>query len=248
MAKRIPQLRNIGWDITINDKNDVVLIEANGYAPGVDVQQAADGIGRRHLYTPLIEEIRNYKREQMKFLGWRVNNFINFRPAYDAGIPIHDTRLKLAMDNLVPDCASVMDVGCRQAKFAKSVCPAHVKYYPVDFKAYDEEIIACDFNDDFPDIKVDTCLCAYTAEFVEFLPQFLANMCNAAQKQILMWCRPVDKETSPDYRWNYPFLTDFTEEFLIKTLEQNHFRMNTQYPSPTARSVILYDFRRISDT
>ncbi len=169
MAKRIPQLRNIGWDITINDKNDVVLIEANGYAPGVDVQQAADGIGRRHLYTPLIEEIRNYKREQMKFLGWRVNNFINFRPAYDAGIPLHDTRLKLAMDNLVPDCASVMDVGCRQAKFAKSVCLAHVKYYPVDFKAYDEEIIACDFNDDFPDIKVDTCLCAYTSEFVEFL-------------------------------------------------------------------------------
>ena len=248
MAKRIPQMRHIGWDIGINNDGEIVLIEAN-INPDVDVQQAPHDTGILHLYTPLIEELRNYKREQMKLLGWRVNNLRDFRSAYDAGIPLQDTRLKFAMDKLAPDSTSLLDVGCRQDKFAKAVCPAHVKYYSVDFEAYDDEIIACDFNkDDFPDIKVDTCVCAFTAEFVERFPQFLVNMCNAAQKQILMWCRPVDKENSLGYRWEHPFLTDFTEEFLIKTMEQNNFRLNAQYPSPTARSVILYDFRKIPAT
>ena len=124
-----------------------------------------------------------------------------------------------------------------------------MKYFPVDFKNYDdEEIITCDFNGgEFPDLKADTCLCAFTAEFVENLPQFLANMCNAAQKQILIHCCLIEKEIS-DYRYENPFLTDFTEEFLIKTMEQNNFQLETQYPDAKNPSVILYDFRKINKT
>lgn len=126
--------------------------------------------------------------------------------------------------------------------------PPHVsKYYPVDYKNYDDdEIIVCNFNEgEFPDIKADACLCALTAEFVELLPQFLANMCNAAHKQILIWCRPADKETQNYWRWSHPFLTDFTEEFLIKTMEQKNFKLNAQYPDAKVPSIILYDFRKI---
>ncbi len=236
MAKRIPQLRHIGWDITIGKNGETILIEINSHS-GMDAPQAADDTGRLHLYKPLLEEIRNYKREQMKLLGWRVNNLPNFRPAYDAGLPRKETRFPFAMSKLIPDCASLMDVGCRKDKFLKTITPPPIAYYPVDYEAHDDEVIACDFNEDFPDIKVDTCFCAFTAEFVEHLPQFLANMCNAAQKQILMWCRPIDRDQSPAYRWKNPFLTDYTEEFLIKTM----------YPAPEARSVILYDFRKIHD-
>ena len=154
-------------------------------------------------------------------------------------------KLNFAMGKLIPDCTSLMDVGCRKDKFLKSICPEDVKYFPVDYKAHDDEIIACDFNKDFPNIKVDTCLCALTAEYVENLPQFLANMCNAAQKQILMICRPFnDKEIISRYRWEHPFLTDFTEEFLIQTMERNNFRLDKQYPTDNP-SVILYDFRKI---
>ena len=60
-----------------------------------------------------------------------------------------------------------------------------------------------------------------------------------------MLCRPVDKETGTTYRWANPFLTDFTEEFLIKTLAQNNFRLNAMEYASSGRSVILYDFRRI---
>ena len=247
MAKMIPQLRHIGWDIAITDKGEALLIEANGRAPDVGIQQAADSVGRLHLYEPLLEEIYNYKKQQMKLLGYKVNSLSDFDSAYNTPAR-NDSRLKFAMSKLIPDCKSLMDLGCRKSNFVKSITPPHVaKYYPVDFQKHNDKIIACDFSGgDFPNIKADTCLCAFTAEYVERLPQFLTNMCNAAQKQILMLCRPIDKEKlSNDYRWRNPFRTDFIEEFLIKTLEENNFKLNAQYTMPDNKSIVLYDFRRI---
>ncbi len=245
-SKMIPQLRHIGWDIAVNNKNEPVLIEANGNLPDVGIQQEADGVGRLYLYQPLLDEIKNYKKEQMRLLGYRVNNLSDFDSSYN-NPSRNDSRLKFAMEKLIPDCKSLMDLGCRNSKFVKSICPEGVKYFPVDFKKHDEEIIVCDFNDgEFPDIKADSILCAFTAEFVEPLPQFLADMCNAAQKQILMICRPVDKENNANRRWKNPFLTDFTEDFLIKSMAQNNFQLNAKYFASENRSIILYDFRKIN--
>ena len=245
MARTIPQMHHIGWDLAINAEGETVLIEAN-INPDVDVQQAPDDVGRLHLYTPLIDEFESYKNDEMNFLGWRVNNLRDVETSYKTMSARRNSRLQYALFNLIPDCTSLMDLGCRDKKAAKQFCPDNVKYIPVDFKKYDDEIIACDFNEgEFPDLKADTCLCAFTAEFVELLPQFLSNMCHAAQKQILMWCRPVDKETNEIYRWYQPFLTDFTEEFLIKSMAQKNFRLASQYVDSSNRSTIFYDFRRI---
>ena len=60
-----------------------------------------------------------------------------------------------------------------------------------------------------------------------------------------MLCRPADLEEYPEYRWKNPFLTDFTEEFLIKTLAQNNFRLNAKEFAPNHRSVVIYDFRKV---
>ena len=244
MAKTIPQMRHIGWDLAINDKGETVLIEAN-INPDVDVQQAPDDVGRLYLYTPLLDELESYQTNDINFLGWRVNNLRDVETSYRTMSGRTNSRLQFALENLVPDCASLLDLGCRRAKLAKNFCPESVEYFPVDFKQYDDEIIACDFNDgDFPDMTADTCLCAFTAEFVELLPQFLDNMCRAAQKQILLWCRPVDKETKELYRWYHPFLTDFTEKFLIDSMAQNNFQLTAQYIAPSNPSLVFYDFRR----
>ncbi len=245
MARKIPQMRHIGWDLAINSEGETVLIEAN-INPDVDVQQAPDDVGRLYLYTPLVDELEGFQAEEMRTLGWRVNNLRDRETAYRTFSARKNSGLHYALLNLIPDCASLMDLGCRRLKAAKEFCPDNVKYIPVDFKKYDDEIIACDFNEgEFPDLKVDTCLCAFTAEFVELLPQFLNNMCDAAQKQILMWCRPVDKEVNEIYRWYNPPLTDFTEEFLIKSLAQKNFRLNFRYVDLSNRSSVFYDFRRI---
>ena len=150
------------------------------------------------------------------------------------------------MSKLIPDCKSLMDLGCRKEKLVQAFCPEGLKYFPVDYKRHDKKVIACDFNEGaFPNLMADTCFCALTAEYVELLPQFLDNMCAAAQKQILMLCRPVDKETNASYRWENPFLVDFTEDFLIKTMAQNNFQLNAEESVPDNSAIILYDFRRI---
>jgi hypothetical protein len=243
MAKLIPQLRHIAWDIAINDAGEVVLVEPNVFS-AVDIQQAADSVGKLPLYLPLLLEIQNYKEAKMRRLGYRVNNLPNVN-SYDPSSLHQDSRLQYAITNLIPDCASLMDLGCRKSKTVESLCPKNVKYFPVDFKKHDKNVIACDFDkDEFPDFKVDTCLCAFTAEYVKHLPKFLNNMCHAAQKQILIWACPVDKEINNIFRWQNPFLTDFTEEFLITTMKQNNFQLTAQYNDTGDSSIILYDFRR----
>ena len=245
MAKTLPQMRHVGWDVAINDKGEAELVEANGN-PDVDVQQAADSVGRLYLYKPLIDELRTYKKNRVKSLGYCVNNIGEFFEAYENDDVRRDERVSFAMKNLIAGCKNLVDLGCRQSKFVKTICPETTKYIPVDFKNYsDAEIISCNFNDgDFPKISADTYFCAITAEYVSALPEFLKNMCNFAQKQILMLCRPDDTEQRNYYRWNHPFLTDFTEEFLIKTMQENNFAVNEIKLLPDNRSIILYDFRK----
>ena len=244
MAKLIPQLRHIGWDIAINSAGEPVLVEANN-ASATDIQQAPDSIGRLYLYQPLLDELQKEKDSLMRRLGYQVHALKDFEAAYDPASARQNSRLRQAVSKLIPGCASLIGVGCRKAKYVKKICPANVKYFPVDYKKHDYEVIACDFNKgDFPDMTADTCLCAFTAEYVEHLPPFLDNLCNASLKQILMWCRPADKEIYAEYRYFNPFQTDFTEKFLIESLAKNNFKLDAKYPDQNNPCVILYDFRR----
>ena len=128
MAKMIPQLRHIAWDIAINVNNEVVLIEINGRVPYVALQQAADSVGKRHLYTPLVKELKNYKWKQMQLLGYKINILPDFDSAYNTPLR-NDLRLKLAIDKMLPECKSLIDLGCRKEKFVKSITPPHTHTY-----------------------------------------------------------------------------------------------------------------------
>lgn len=242
MAHIFPTVHHIGWDITINSKGEVELVEANAN-PDVHIQQSPDSVGRLHLYKTLIDELEEYQKAQLDFLGYRNNNVENFYSAYKEYFS--EEIAEFAMQHLIPECGSILDVGCRKDKFVKNFCKEKIQYYPVDFKKHDSEIIACNFNKGaFPNIKADACICAITAEFVIQLPRFLKNLCNAAQKQIVIICRPLYKEKKRLYRWRNPFLTDFTEEFLFKTMHRNNFNLNEAKPFEKDSSIILYDFRK----
>lgn len=214
MAKMIPQLRHVAWDIAINAAGEPVLVDANG-GSAVDVQQAADSVGKLNLYQPFLDELQTYKENQMHRLGWRVNNLRGVDSLYETLTARRDSALQKAMLRVIPDCASSLNFDYKQGNMNDS------------------------------DAKADTCLCVFEAEFVKHLPQFLDNMCRAAQRQILIWGCPVDKETNKIARWKNPFPTDFTEDFLIKTLARNNFQLAAQYPDADNPSRILYDFRRI---
>ena len=213
MAKMIPQLRHVAWDIAINLEGEPLLVDANG-GSAVDVQQAADSVGKLYLYQPLLDEIQTYKENQLRRLGYRVNNLREIESLYETWAARRDSALQYAMSHVLPDCASVLNFDYKQGKADT-------------------------------DAKADTCLCVFTAEFIKHLPQFLDNLCRAAQRQILIWCCPVDREVNKNNRWKNPFPTDFTEDFLITTLAQNNFQLAAQYPDADNPSRIFYDFRRI---
>lgn len=56
-AKVHPEVRYVGWDITIKDNGQIVLIEGN---PGADpdITQIEDQIGKWPLYEPLLKDIK----------------------------------------------------------------------------------------------------------------------------------------------------------------------------------------------
>ena len=243
MARVIPQLNHVGWDIAINAENEIELVEANAN-PDVDVQQAPDSVGRLYIYKNYIDEWQDYKNAQMKMLGYKINALADFRSDYESSQVRNDRRLKILLNKLIGDCRSVIDVGCRKNKFIESICAKDIKYIPIDFANHDEKTVVCDLNKNFPDIKADTCICAMTAEYIENLPKFFDNICNAAQKQILMLCRPLDKEIYIANRWKNPFPTDFIEEFLISSMQKNNFRLQSLTADEENPSVIIYDFRK----
>ena len=147
MAIMIPDLRRIAWDIAIDSTGEVILVEANGSLPGINIQQVPDDTGKIHLYKPLVEELQNYKKAEMKLLGYRVNNLRGFDSAYNTKSRIDD-RLKLVLSKLIPDCESLLDLGCRAKKAAKQFCPDGVQYLPVDYIKHDDEVIHWEFGND----------------------------------------------------------------------------------------------------
>ena len=245
MAKLVPHIRHVGWDVTINSNDEVELVEANDL-PGSAVYQAADSVGKLNFYKPLIEEFKKYRQMPRELLGYRINDIRRFNSVYDSYSEKRDEKVKFALRKLAAGCESLLDLGCRKNKFAKTLCPQGVQYFPADFQKYDDEVIACNFHrGEFPKIQVDTCLCVMIAEQVKKLPTFLENICAAAKKQILILCRPIDKESSPLERWENPTVADFTENFLINSIKEKNFALDSVNKFPANPSFILYDFRKV---
>ena len=122
LAKMVPQLRHVGWDIAISDKEEAVLVEANS-TPDIGIQQMAINEGKLFLYSAFREETKNYKREEMRLLGYRVNNLPDFNSSYEAKNSRTVPRMKHLISRIIPDCMSIMDLGCRKSKLVKSVMP-----------------------------------------------------------------------------------------------------------------------------
>lgn len=59
-AEQVPQMRNIGWDISVTKDGEVEFIEGNG-RPNFDVLQSPDQIGRRFRYEELLADLEKMK-------------------------------------------------------------------------------------------------------------------------------------------------------------------------------------------
>ena len=61
----IPGLRHIGWDIAITKDGNIELIEGNSM-PNFDVTQAADQVGKLHIYEKYILELEEIRKAEKK--------------------------------------------------------------------------------------------------------------------------------------------------------------------------------------
>jgi len=62
-AKKIPEIRSIGWDVSITQHGDVEFVEGNQGA-NFRIVQIADQVGKKHLYKEHIEKIVEKRRAE----------------------------------------------------------------------------------------------------------------------------------------------------------------------------------------
>lgn len=55
-ARKLPNLRHIGWDVAVTEQGEAILIEGNG-RPDMNMIQMAGQRGKKQIYKNLIEEI-----------------------------------------------------------------------------------------------------------------------------------------------------------------------------------------------
>ena len=53
-ALRVPEVKVIGWDVTVSENGDIVLFEGNP-GSGVASMQIADGIGKKDLFYQYLQ-------------------------------------------------------------------------------------------------------------------------------------------------------------------------------------------------
>ena len=237
-----PDLHHFGWDVVITEQGEIELVEGNT-KPDFDVTQIADQIGKLHVYKDLLENFRKADQKNLQALGWRYRR----RKAYsdfDASREVWDKLAERTMGHVVMDCASLMDLGCGKMQYAKAYRGLRVVYIPVDCKPRGSDTLVCDFNrGQFPEGQADTCLLSQVLEYVKDLPDFLEKVCRAARKQILVVCRPFELDDDVDDRMDLFISTDFSEDFLVKTMESFGFRLYFTERASEGGATVLYDFR-----
>lgn len=62
-ATLVPEMRNIGWDVSVTANGDIEFIEGNG-RPNYDVLQSPDQVGRRYVYMPYLAEIEELNAQK----------------------------------------------------------------------------------------------------------------------------------------------------------------------------------------
>lgn len=163
-----------------------------------------------------------YRIDRQKMMAAEGAGLYTDRSALDFAFFEHSNtgwneRAGRVLEHLIEGCESLMDLGCGEFQYAKNHLPPGCRYIPVDYKKRSEDTIICDFNKgEFPEERADTCLMILVLEYVKCLPEFLAKVAETAQRQILIFCQPIDMAEAEGIIYTgLKFSSFFTESFLI---------------------------------
>ncbi len=75
-ARRLPDMRNIGWDVAVTEKDEVEFVEGNG-RPNYDVIQSPDQLGKKDrcdAYLRAIEQLKGIERVEPPLMTISLHN------------------------------------------------------------------------------------------------------------------------------------------------------------------------------
>lgn len=101
------------------------------------------------------------------------------------------------MAGLIQNEKSILDLGCGM-QWLKEFIPDHIRYYPVDYKQRQPNVIVCNFNKkQFPKIKADIAFIAGCLEYMEDPAWFVKNTSMSCSTAI---CSYSSLENFPDMK------------------------------------------------
>lgn len=137
---------------------------------------------------------------------------------------------------------SIADYGAGQMHL-KAYLKKEIIYYPIDYIRRTEETILCDFNQgSFPDLTTDTSVCCGVLEFIYTSEQLLHHICAKTTKQIIISYLTRDRFPSIEGRRASAYVSDLTENQIIKLMQENGYSLDKKVPDPVKEECTVFLF------
>lgn len=129
-------------------------------------------------------------------------------------------RSKAMSSLIVPDCSSILDLGCGEGSIRRFISP-EIKYYGCDYKKRDDNTIICDLaTSQFPDIFADCIFIAGVLEYLTNWKEVLLKCCSHCRQIVLSYS---SIEESPER--NPLWVNCISEKEIISTVESGGFKL-----------------------
>ena len=139
---------------------------------------------------------------------------------------------------------SVADYGAGQM-YLKTFLHEGTDYYPVDYLKRFEETIVCDLNTGvFPNLEVDVAVLNGVLEYLTTAEALLKHACNRCSKKVILSYVTVDRFPNIEARRASGYISDLTEETVIRILEGSGFHLIKSAPDPLHPIGTIYLFTR----
>ena len=138
---------------------------------------------------------------------------------------VMDERAKKYSDWITGDVKSVADYGAGKMAIRKYLNPK-VKYFPIDYKTYDDTTIVCNLNDEkkYPEIQADVSICSCVLEYLNGADKLLRHVCKNTNSKLII-CYPFadDNWRTIKQRRFDALVNDFTFQYIQEIVREYGF-------------------------
>lgn len=240
-ASLVAGANHIGWDIAINSDGQAELVEGNT-EPDFDLIQVQDQKGKMYLYKSIVQEFKKYREEQIQQKGYWIHDV----PIVDFKYNVNSSSMNGIVDKIT--------MGLQNGSQKVSVVSAMLNNDALIDALSKNDVEICKWNDVIREYETfdtnasifreaDSCVLIFSLEYIKDFQRLLTDICQCANRQVIIVCRPIDKDEDAYERWlKRRFVLDFTEKFLVNEMKSRGFGLNTSEKVCSDPAAFIYDF------